>query len=164
MHHKQLILILCSNYISGEWIYLIVGIDPGLKVGYAAIDLNGKLVAAGCTKNKHQNEVISLISESGIPSLIATDVRPAPQFVKKIAARFNVKCFYPRKSLSKEYKRRVGGTMLNPHIRDAYAAAVKAYKKYSNRFRRIDKIYPDQKEKYKHLILKGIPVGKLSVR
>lgn len=51
---------------------------------------------------------------------------------------------------------------MNPHIRDAYSAAVKAYRKYSNRFRRIDSKYPDNKEEYKHLILKGIPIGKLS--
>ncbi len=140
---------------------MIVGVDPGLKVGYAALDLDGNLISSGCTKNKAQEKIISLISKVGIPSLIATDVNPAPKFVKKIAARFNVKCHSPRKSISKECKRIIGNGISNPHIRDAYSAAIKAYRNYSNRLTRINYTYPDLKERYKHLILKGIPVGKL---
>jgi len=143
--------------------YLIVGIDPGIKVGYAAIDLNGELVGAGCTKQKSHDKIIELIQEIGIPSLIATDVHPAPAFVKKISASIGSKLYVPRKSISKEKKRMIGKHIFNPHIRDAYAATIKAYRSYANRFRRIEKKYPNNAEKYKHLILKGVAVGKISI-
>lgn len=156
-----MLLNLIINYLSGEYIYLIVGIDPGIRVGYAALDLDGKLVGSGCTKDKSFDKVIQVINPLGTPCLIASDVSPPPHFAKKIAARFGIKCFHPRKSLSKEQKRIIGNEIVNAHIRDAYAAAVKAYRHYSNRFRRIDKIYPEKKEQYKHLLLKGVAVGKL---
>jgi len=102
-----------------------------------------------------------VINPLGTPCLIASDVSPPPHFAKKIAARFGIKCFHPKKSLSKEQKRVIGNEIVNAHIRDAYAAAVKAYRHYSNRFRRIDKLYPEKKEQYKHLLLKRVAVGKL---
>ncbi|MFH1785543.1 MAG: DUF460 domain-containing protein [Candidatus Micrarchaeota archaeon] len=158
-------------------IYLIIGIDPGINVGYAALDLNGKLVGAGVTKQKNANKVVGLISQIGIPLLVACDVSKPPSFVKSVAAKFNVKVFSPSKNLTQESKRfmaknRNFSTVANYkirsmapdamdiHVRDAYAAAIKAYRKYSNRFRRIDKIYSDKAEEYKRLVLEGKPVGK----
>lgn len=85
-------------------IYLIVGIDPGLNVGYAALDLNGKLVGAGVSKHKNADKVVGIIAQMGIPLLIATDVYKAPHFVRTVSRRFNVKTFTPSKNLTQEEK------------------------------------------------------------
>jgi predicted RNase H-like nuclease (RuvC/YqgF family) len=103
---------------------------------------------------------VQIISKVGTPVLIATDVKPTPFLVSKIAARFHIKVYTPSKSLSLAQKRRIGKGIFDPHIRDAYAAAVKAYRKYANRFRRIDVCYPEKSEEYKKLVLEGKAVGK----
>ncbi|MFH1520112.1 MAG: DUF460 domain-containing protein [Candidatus Micrarchaeota archaeon] len=143
-----------------DFMYLIIGIDPGINVGYAALDLNGKLVGAGVTKQKNANNVVGLISQIGIPLLVACDVAKPPSFVKSVAAKFNIKVFSPSKNLTQESKRFMAKDAMDIHIRDAYAAALKAYRKYSNRFRRIDKIYSDKAEEYKKMVLEGKAVGK----
>ncbi|MBN2477788.1 DUF460 domain-containing protein [Candidatus Micrarchaeota archaeon] len=138
-----------------------MGVDPGIKVGYAALDLNGKLVGAGCVKQKSAGKVIQLITEMGTVSIVSTDVSPAPSFVKKIAAHLGCGVFKLKKSMSKEKKRMIGKNIMNPHIRDAYAAAVRAYRNYSNRLKRLETTHPENTEYYKHLLLRGYPVGKL---
>ncbi len=141
--------------------YLIVGIDAGIKVGYAAIDLDGKLVSAGVEKEASDEKIVGIISKLGIPSLVASDVYPASSFVQKIAARFNVKVHSPNKSMTTEEKRLIGEDIMNPHIRDAYAAAIKAYNKHANRLRQVDKLDTEDKIKLKHLIIQGQPLTKM---
>ncbi len=123
--------------------------------------MDGKLISSGFLKGKNFDRVIGVVSKFGNIVLVACDVNPPSKFARKIAARFGVKCFFPRKSISKETKRIIGSDFKNAHEQDAYSAAIKAFRFYSNRFRRIDKIYPDKKDEYKYFILKGIPVGKL---
>lgn len=136
--------------------YLIVGIDAGINVGYAAINLDGRLVSAGVEKDKNHEELVKIISRVGIPSLVASDVAPVPYFVSKVAARFNVKVFNPKKSMTHVEKRKIGENIMNPHIRDAYAAAIKAYNNYANRLRQIDKLETKMdKIKLKHMIIQG---------
>ncbi|VVC04582.1 Uncharacterised protein [Candidatus Bilamarchaeum dharawalense] len=120
------------------------------------------MIGAGVTKQKNAEKVISIISQIGIPLLVACDVSKPPSFVKTVAAKFNVKVFCPSKNLSQESKQFMAPQAMNIHIRDAYAAATKAYRKYANRFRRIDKLYPDKNEEYKKLILEGKAVGKFA--
>ena len=87
--------------------------------------------------------------------------RIASHFVQKIAARFHVKLFHPRKSLSQEQKRMIGREIVNPHIRDAYAAAVKAYRRYADRLRQIDRMDVPNRDELKHLVITGFPIGKI---
>ncbi|HIH23336.1 TPA: DUF460 domain-containing protein [Candidatus Micrarchaeota archaeon] len=141
---------------------MIVGIDPGIKVGYAVIDLNGKLTGAGCVKQRDAGKIAGLISEIGTPHVIATDVNPAPELVRKISRIFHARIYTPIRNMSRESKMIIGKDILNPHIRDAYAAAIKAYRKYKNRFKRIETVYPERAEQYKELILKGYAIGKLA--
>ena len=142
-------------------IYLIVGVDPGINVGYAALDLNGKLVGAGVTKQKNADKVAGVIAKIGVPLLIACDVAKPPKFVQSIAAKFNVRVFTPNRNLTQETKRILAHDAMDIHIRDAYAAAIKAYHKYENRFRRIDVVYPEKAEEYKRLVLERKAVGKI---
>ncbi len=142
--------------------YLIVGLDAGIHVGYALLDLNGTLVKAGREREASEGDVIRIINRFGTPSIIASDVSPPARFVSKIAARFNTRLFHPRKSMSVEEKRRIGKDILDPHTRDAYAAAVKAFRKYANRLRQIEKTGRRDKEELKHLLIQGTAVGKIT--
>jgi hypothetical protein len=136
-------------------IYLIVGIDPGLKTGYAFLDLNGRLVASGCEKEASDERIIRVISSVGVPVIIASDTRPASHFVQKIAARLNVKVFAPNESMTRLEKRQIGAHIEDVHTRDAYAAAVKAYRRYSNRLRQIDSMDVRDKDELKKMIIVG---------
>jgi predicted RNase H-like nuclease (RuvC/YqgF family) len=138
---------------------VIVGIDPGINTGYSVLDLNGKLLASGCEKEASDERIISIISKVGIPVLIASDTRPASSFVQKLAARLNAKVFSPKQSLTKLEKRVIGKGMDDPHIRDSYAAAVKAYRRYSNRLRQIEAMDVVDKDELKRMIIVGKRIG-----
>lgn len=88
--------------------------------------------------------------------MIATDVSPAPDFVMRIASRFHVRLFVPERNLQVEEKKKIGSEIQNPHIRDAYAAAVKAYRNHESTLTRIEKsdtvLYKDL---IKHMVLQG---------
>jgi len=143
-------------------VYLIVGIDAGIKAAYAALDLNGNLVAAGCEKEASDETVIARIRHLGIPSLIACDVQKPSDFVSKISARLNVSLYSPPQNLTTKEKRAIGTDILDVHMRDAYAAAVKAYRNHANRLRQIDRLSTSQnKDKLKHLVLQGHPLAKV---
>jgi predicted RNase H-like nuclease (RuvC/YqgF family) len=142
----------------GELIYIIVGIDPGIKTGYAILDLNGRLVSSGCEKEASDEDLIRIVSSFGTIVLVASDTRPASYFVKKIAARLNVRVFSPNESMTKIEKRQIGANIPDVHIRDSYAAAVKAYNKYQNKLRQIDSMTiasVKEKEELKKMIIRG---------
>lgn len=118
--------------------------------------MNGRLIASGCEKEASVERVVERISKVGIPSLIATDVNPPPYFVMKVAARFAVRVFFPQRNMNEEEKKSIGREMTDVHIRDAYAAAVKAYREYANRFRQIELLEMTvDKDKLKHMVLQG---------
>jgi len=110
---------------------VIVGIDPGITVGIAVIDLSGNILALHSERNMPVGEVFRFISEIGHPVIVATDVSPAPGFVEKIARSFKANLFVPRESLRIEEKnellRSLGVRVDDDHQRDALAAAYKAY-------------------------------------
>lgn len=143
--------------------YFIVGVDAGIKTGYAIVDLKGKMIATGTVKEANYDDIVRIISTFGTPSIIATDVFPSPFFVKKVAARFAAPLFQPKKSMLVKEKKKVGKGITDPHVRDAYAAAMKAYHHYANRLKQIDILHKseDEKEKIKHLLMRGYAVGKL---
>jgi len=55
----------------------------------------------------------------------------------------------------------IGSEIVNPHIRDAYAAAVKAYRRYADRLRQIDRMDVPNRDELKHLVISGFPIGKV---
>lgn len=127
---------------------LIVGIDPGIDVGISAINIYGGPEILLTRRGIDRDEIISIISEKGIPVIIATDVSPVPDAVKKIAAQLNAKLFVPDKSLSVEEKQELVNEFCNefqisitdPHIRDSLAAALKAYKELEKKLRQATSI------------------------
>jgi predicted RNase H-like nuclease (RuvC/YqgF family) len=137
-----------------------VGIDPGVYTAYSILDLNGNTVETGCAKELSHEGLVKIISSFGKPSIIATDVSPAPDFVLRIASRFHVRVFSPQKSLQVEEKKKIAKGVQDPHIRDAYAASVKAYRNYENTLRRISSTdTPLEKDELKHLFLQGHKVS-----
>ncbi len=136
--------------------YLIVGIDAGLHVGYAFLDLNGQLVKAGVEKEASENEIIRIINQYGTACIVASDVNPPAHFVVKVAAMVNARLFKPSKSLKVEAKRLIAKEITDPHTRDAYAAAVKAYRKYANRLRQIELMETSlDKDRLKARLIRG---------
>ncbi len=138
-----------------------MGVDAGIKTGYAMLDLSGNLVCSGVEKEANDERIVRIISSVGTPSLIASDTSPPSHFVQKVAARYQLKLFNPRKSLSKEQKRMMGRDIVDPHIRDAYAAAVKAYRRYADRLRQIDRMDVPDRDMLKHMVISGYPIGKV---
>ncbi len=136
-----------------------MGVDGGIKKAFAAINLKGELIGCWCGKNRSHEEFIERICNLGIPVLIAGDTCPPSHFTRKIAARLNVKLSYPKKSLTKEEKKQIGKEIKDEHIRDAYAAAIKAYRKHSNRLRQIENMDVKNKEKLKKMIIEGKKIG-----
>lgn len=128
--------------------YLIVGIDPGIITGLAIIDINGEIVEVTSGKGLDREEIISKISEYGIPLIIATDVNPPPEAVSKIASAVNAKLFVPPRSLStsekqeivEEYiiKKGLKIRIVDSHQRDALAAALKSYRMYESKLRQVE--------------------------
>jgi predicted RNase H-like nuclease (RuvC/YqgF family) len=119
------------------------------------LDLNGRLVGSGCEKEASDERIVGIISGIGIPVLMASDTRPPSHFVQKIAARLNVRVFSPSESMSRLEKRQIGAEIEDVHIRDAYAAAVKAYRKYQNRLRQIDTLPVEDKDGLKRMVIRG---------
>jgi len=157
-------------------------VDAGIKTGYALLDLSGNLICSGVEKEANDERIVKIISSVGIPSIVASDTCPPSSFVAKVAARFQTRLFHPRKSLTQEEKRVIGRDIddvknvspffktfaprsneraNDPHIRDAYAAAVKAYRRYADRLRQIDRMEGVDREELKHLVIKGKPIGKI---
>ena len=134
---------------------MIVGIDAGIKTGYAVLDLNGRLVASGCEKEASDERLVRVISSVGIPVLVASDTSPPSHFVQKVAARLNVRVFAPPQSMARVEKRQISSGLDDPHVRDSYAAAVKAYRKYQNRLRQIDSMSVPAAEELKKMVIMG---------
>lgn len=116
-------------------------------------------MACGCEKEANDEKIISIISDFGVPVLLASDTSPPSSFVQKMAARLNIKLFYPKESLTKLEKRNIGKDIDDPHMRDAYAAAIKAYRKYQNRLRQIEKMDVKNKDELKKMAVVGERVG-----
>ena len=126
--------------------YIIVGVDPGIVTAVAAVDLRGNPVFVYSRKGLDRAEIIELIKRHGVPVLLATDVTPPPDTVKKLASSLGVPLYTPPTSLTIDEKHELvasyashfGLHRLNSHERDALAAAIRAYREYAAKFRQIE--------------------------
>jgi len=117
---------------------LIVGIDPGLNTGIAILDVRGRLIALTTKRYAQKSEIIKYISKFGEPVIIASDVNPPPESVKKIAKSLGCKIFYPEVSLSNFEKNEIVKKYeIRGHQKDALAACIKAYKNYHELFLKV---------------------------
>ena len=124
---------------------LIVGIDPGMSIGLAIIDLNGELLALKTMRRASRSEIIEEILNHGYPIIIATDVNPPPKSVIRIANMFDAKLLVSKydmkaeekKRIVAEYEERKGIRVESSHERDSLAAALKVYYRTKNLIARV---------------------------
>lgn len=124
----------------------IVGIDPGITTAIAVLDLKGAPLHIESRRDWSYGEVLQRLIEVGEVVLIASDVRPAPTFVSRIATELNAKLFTPRKILSvsekrklaKEYCEKHALQLKSEHELDALSAALRAFSYFKRKFERIE--------------------------
>ncbi len=124
--------------------YLILGVDPGITVGIAALDLDGNLVLLESGKKFGYSKITKILSEVGRPIIITNDVMYAPNLIKKLAATYRAKVILPNRNLKVGEKARLveekfGKIKLkDDHQRDALASAIFAYQKFEPLFKKVD--------------------------
>ena len=147
----------------GEHLRIIAGIDPGTTAGIVALDLKGNFVSSASLRDAGMEDVVERVRTFGKPSIIACDVRPVPDFVLRLAASFNARIFSPEKGEMREEEKKAlvlasAHKFASTHERDAYSAAIKAYRAFANRLRQIDLLSDfdeRDREELKHLVLNG---------
>ncbi|MEZ0393549.1 MAG: DUF460 domain-containing protein [Desulfurococcaceae archaeon] len=149
---------------------IIVGIDPGMSVGLAIVDLEGRILKLKTFKDVDRNLIISEIVNAGKPVAIATDVAHPPELVKKVATALRVLLWLPERDLEVDEKQRLAMKALeaanaprpeNSHERDALASAMKMLNEISTKVSEIDKIVGQNEAKIdKGEILRMVLSGK----
>ncbi|NLX49719.1 MAG: DUF460 domain-containing protein [Methanospirillum sp.] len=116
--------------------YLIVGIDPGTTTAYAALDLDGNLLALRSSRQITLADLVEELTRIGRPLVVATDVHAMPFSVEKVRRAFSAVPFTPKADISVEAKIEAARPhpCSNDHERDALAAALEAARHYRNRF------------------------------
>jgi len=129
----------------------IIGLDPGSKIGYAVLDLDGNLVEVDSFKGDLDNTV-KRISKYGKILLVGTDVMKIPKFVRKVSSQFGAKIispeydllFYEKRKKTKEYLKKLDIKLKDKHQMDALAAALIAYRRVGGLFNKIDNEIKDE--------------------
>ncbi|MCP1663296.1 MAG: DUF460 domain-containing protein [Methanocalculus sp. MSAO_Arc1] len=124
--------------------YLIVGIDPGTTMALSLLDLDGDLIHLSSSRVTSVAEAIAEITAHGRPLIIASDKKEMPGTVEKIRRAFHAVPFLPKHDLAVSEKTECAGGIRyeNDHERDAYAAAMMAYRHYKNKFASLSKRIP----------------------
>ena len=152
---------------------LILGLDPGSTIGYAVLNLEGKLVKIESSRNSSLNQTISKVNKLGKIVVIGTDVTPAPKFVDKAASNLGAEVIEPKDDLLLKYKKKLTKEFLkdkdikikNKHELDALAAALNAFKHYKPLFNKIDNhLNQINKEYLNNKIKNTVLVNKISIK
>jgi len=125
---------------------LVIGIDPGTTCGLAVLDLDSRPILIESSKGTTRETVIHKISEVGDAIIVASDVSPPPDFVRKVASSLNAIIFAPEAAIEstekhlivQDYAAQHGIKSLDPHSHDALAAALKAFRNYSVKFKQVE--------------------------
>ncbi|MEM1735168.1 MAG: DUF460 domain-containing protein [Desulfurococcaceae archaeon] len=126
---------------------LILGLDPGITVGVALVDLDGKPVLAYSSKNLDRFDIIETVSKLGKVVIVSTDKKKPSEFVKKISSALGAELYVPEEDISVDEKEHIASLVQKQyswirvkdnHVRDALAAAYKAYYSIADKLRSID--------------------------
>lgn len=150
--------------------FFILGIDPGSTAAICLLPLNGQNPFLLSGKSLTRADIIREVYERGIPVVVATDVNPVPNFVKKIASTLNAELFVPKKEIPVADKQEIarefsdGSRIRNAHERDALTAAVYAYRSLLPKLEQIDrKVKEEQlvidRNQLKALVIRGTPMA-----
>ncbi len=166
---------------------IIVGLDPGLTVGLAILDLSGEILDVTSFKEVSRADITRYIIDYGKTVLVATDVQNPPKMVKKMASSLNSKIFSPYRDLAVNAKKELVDEFLsqqeqhlpipksgddnriipqNAHERDALASAIQAFKKYQKKFEQIERrthkleLTPKMVDDVKIMVINEFPITK----
>lgn len=125
---------------------LIVGVDPGLNCALAILSLDGVPILLESHREWPMTKIIERIREFGEPTIISSDVSPAPNLLEILSRKLNAILFEPaiplssdeKQKISKVYAEHYGINPQNAHEADALAAAIKAYHYYKSKFEQVD--------------------------
>ncbi len=149
--------------------YLIIGVDPGISTGLAILDIDGIPLEITSGRGLDRSDIVSHVLSHGTPVIVATDVNPVPETVKRLASMFNAELYVPSQSLSSDEKRQIVQEYLSKypwiniednHQRDALAAAVRAYRNIESKLRQVESYVSKlgleiQMDKIKVAVIKG---------
>src|SRR5574342_1019760 len=110
---------------------LIAGIDPGTTIGWAAFDLQGRLVSSGAQKGLDRDAIIAKFMQMGRIIAIGTDKAKVPSLVDEVATRFGAVVISPPQDIKVDEKRSMTGNFDfgSSHEMDAVASAIVAMRK-----------------------------------
>ena len=152
---------------------LIVGIDPGVTCGVAALTLDGSPVFIGSRRGWTLNDLLKMLTTLGEPVIISSDVSSAPELVEKLSTNLNAIIFTPlislgtveKQHLARNYAENHNVKLKNVHEADALAAALKAYNHFKSKFEQIEVRLRNLDSKVpidevKALVIKGYTINK----
>jgi len=109
---------------------MIIGIDPGTTVAWAALDLEGRPLLVSSQRNGSASNLIAALSKKGRALIVGTDKAKCPSLVQEVATKLGGVVVTPPQDLKVEEKREmVRVQTANAHERDALASAQFAFKK-----------------------------------
>lgn len=119
---------------------LIAGIDPGMITAVAAIDIESDFYKTYSSRNFTFSEICDYLVTVGEPIIISVDTMHAPETVRRVAAAFSARLYYPKRDLYIGEKKTIIGEkdVKNDHERDALAAAMYAKSFFSSLFKKVD--------------------------
>lgn len=149
---------------------LIVGIDPGITVGYAVLDIRGKVIKLRSSKQLELNSLISEIHSIGRVLLVGVDKMNNPAMVYKFAVKVGAKLVSPKTDMKVMDKNILtkGLEFKNDHERDSLASALFAYGEHNQLLKKIDKFVETNNKReladkiISLVILRGISIQEAS--
>ena len=152
---------------------ILVGIDPGMTVGLAIMDVRGRILEVRAMRRASKSEIIAAIVKHGYPVVVTTDASPPPKSVVRIAQIFGAKLIVfktpmrveEKSKIVSEIEEREGIRLSSSHERDALAPLIKVYnKKYKALFSRADARVRElglqvDRERLYELLIKGYTIA-----
>jgi len=125
---------------------LIIGVDPGVTVGLAALGLDGVPIHVESKRNWTFSNLLRTVADLGACTVVSSDVSPPSEVLERFSVKLNAVLFAPlismgtdeKHQISRAYEERYGLKLRNAHEVDALAAAAKAYQHYKNKFEQVD--------------------------
>ncbi len=151
--------------------HLIVGVDPGMVTGIAALDLSGRIVHLSSGRGVSRGQITRAIADLGRALVFASDVNPPPSTVSKLASSHNALLFVPEQSLKTSEKSEIAERFYteqsikaeDTHQRDSLAAAAKAFASYRNKLDQVvshakNSVAPEQLDEIKASVIRGMSI------
>ena len=146
---------------------LIVGMDPGTTLGYAFLDMDGRLLETGSAKQFPIHLLIRKAMDAGTPLFVGTDKRNVPSAVQEFAAKTGARIMAPAEDLKVQEKKiwTKEHRLRNDHERDALAAALFACNEQLPLRKKIEKYARDHdKERLKDALQLKVLTQGINIR